>query len=124
MPNAVVNLEDTERFDLKSLPEGYVVLRRLSYGEKLKRRAMTTHMTMKTQKGKKDLEAQMQLINEAASQFDFAHCVVEHNLEDANGSLLNLGSVADLQRLNPRVGDEIEQLMDQMNNFEENDSGN
>lgn len=125
MPNAVVNVEDTERFELKTLPEGFVVLRRLTYGQKLKRRAMTGSMTMRSERGKRDFEAEMQLINEAASQFDFANCVVDHNLEDQDGRKLNLGSKQDLQKLDPRVGDEIETLMDKMNNFEsEAEEGN
>lgn len=120
MPRAT-SLEETERHELQSLPEGFVVLRRLTYGEKIKRRGLST-LSMTAEKGKKNLEAQMQLANEAASAFDFAHCIVDHNLEDETGRKLNLGNKTDLLRLDPRVGDEIEQLMDELNNFEAGDA--
>lgn len=125
MPNATVNTDDTTRFELKSLTGGFVVLRRLTYGQKLKRRAMTSSMVMRSERGKRSLEGEMQLINEAASAFDFQHCVVDHNLEDVSGRKLQLGNKEDLAKLDPRIGEEIEELMDKLNNFEsEAEEGN
>lgn len=125
MPVATVRTDEFEKYNLKTVEGGWVDLRRLTYGEKLKRRSMTGSMTMRSERGKRDFEAEMQLINEAASAFDFAHCVVDHNLEDETGRKLNFASRQDLQRLDPRVGDEIETLMDGLNNFEsEAEEGN
>ena len=66
----------------------------------------------------------IELMNRKATLFDFTHCIVDHNLEDENGNKLNLHNSADIDRLDPRVGEEIEQVLDKMNNFEEEDEGN
>jgi len=45
MPAAVVDLNSTEKFELKSLPEGFVVLRKMTYGQKLVRQQNAQVMT-------------------------------------------------------------------------------
>lgn len=122
MPRATTDMNTTEKFELKSLPEAFVVARRLTYGEKLERRAMMSGMKVETGRGK-DFAGEMQLMNEQATLYDFQKCIIEHNLEDENGNLLNLNSVQDIRRLDPRVGEEIENLLGEMNNFEV-DEGN
>lgn len=120
MPRATVNEEETVRKELKTLPEGFVLLKRLSYGQKLHRRAMVSKMRIEGGKGKgKDFAGEMDLISERATQFDFAHCIVEHNLEDNNERLLNFSSTADIARLDPRVGEEIDKYLNELNNFDE-----
>jgi len=120
MPRAIVTLEDTERLDLKSCPEGYVVLRRLTYGQMLERRAMTKMEF--TGGGKKDISGQMALANAAVQLYEYKHCVVEHNLTDENDRQLNFGSAIDVARLDPRIGTEIEVKIGEMNNYEEDES--
>jgi hypothetical protein len=127
MPKAISNNQDTERHDLKSLPEGYVVLRRLTYGEKVQRRAMVSGLKIRGMgSGKKDFEGEMNMVNEQATLFDFQRCIVEHNLEkDDNGTLLNFANIPDIRMLDPRVGEEIDSLLDKLNNFEDDEeSGN
>jgi hypothetical protein len=121
MPRATANIVEAERHDLKSLPEGFVMVRRLTYGQKLERRAMSSTATAETQRGNKNMKMQMQMINQQAMIFDFTHCIVDHNLEGDDGEKLNLSSVAHIQSLDPRVGEEIERILDKMNNFEEDD---
>jgi hypothetical protein len=123
MPRATSNIQDTQKFDLKTCEGGFIEVRRLSYGEKLQRRAMTANMKIEAQKGKKDFAGEMQLMNEQATMFDFQKCIVDHNLEDENGTKLNLGSVSDIRRLDPRVGEEIDTILSDLNNFED-DEGN
>lgn len=123
MPRATANIQETERFELKSCPEGFIVARRLTYGEKLERRAMTANMRVEAQKGKKDFAGEMQLVNEKATMYDFQKCIVDHNLEDEEGNKLNLGTLNDVRRLDPRIGEEIDNLLGELNNFEE-DEGN
>lgn len=123
MPRATANIQETERFELKSCPEGFIVARRLTYGEKLERRAMTANMRVEAQKGKKDFAGEMQLVNEKATMYDFQKCIVDHNLEDEDGNKLNLGTLNDVRRLDPRIGEEIDNLLGELNNFEE-DEGN
>lgn len=123
MPRATTDASMTERHELKSCPEGFIVARRLSYGEKLERRAMMSGMKVETGGKGKDFAGEMQLMNEQATLYDFQKCIVEHNLEDENGNTLNLNSVTDIRRLDPRIGEEIETILGDLNNFEV-DEGN
>jgi hypothetical protein len=73
-------ITETEHHDLKTLPGGFVVVRKLSYGEVLQRRTM----------------------------------------------MKNLATETDLGLLDPRVGQEIEQILDSLNNYDltEEEEGN
>lgn len=122
MPKAVANNQDTVRKELKSLPEGYVVLRRLSYGEKLERREMVSGMKVRGGGKSKDFEGELKMVNERATLFDFQRCIVEHNLEkDDDGTLLDFQKIQDIKLLDPRVGEEIDGLLSELNNFEEDE---
>lgn len=121
MPNATVNLETTERKELKSLQGAYVVLRRLSFGQMVQRRAMMK-LSIETSGASKDFRGEMAMASEAITMFEFAHAIVEHNLEDASGRLLNLSSPVDFASLDPRVGTEIEELIQGMNDFSDEEN--
>lgn len=122
MPKAVANNQDTIRKDLKTLPGGFVVLRRLTYGEKIQRRAMVSGMKIRGGGKTKDFEGEMNMVNEQATLFDFQRCIVEHNLEkDDEGTLLNFQNVQDIKLLDPRVGEEIDTLLSELNNFEDDE---
>lgn len=118
---AVTNPQETERIELKSLPEGYVVLRRMSYGEYLQRRDMTVDMSMERDgaKGVRDMQMAMKMANKRVMEYEFSKTVVEHNLEDENGNPLNFSDPRTLDRLDPRVGEEIGTHIDRMNSFGE-----
>lgn len=124
MPKAVVNLEDTERIELKSLEGAYVVLRRMSFGQITERRALMK-LSIASTKGSKDVKGEMAMANAEITRFEFRNCVVEHNLEkDDEGTLLNLASPVEFASLDPRVGQEIESLIEKRNNFEGDDQEN
>lgn len=123
MPSAVVILNESQRFELESLPEGFVVLRRMSYGEHLKRKSMTT-MSIASGMSKKDVQGTLHVANEEVTLYEFAKCVVEHNLEDSDGRLLNLSMKSDLQKLHPKIGQEIEKYISQMNDLDDQDEDN
>lgn len=114
MPRATVS-RNNERFELKSCPEGFVVIRRMTYGEKLNRQDDMMNMRSSTD----DKMMQIQLMNKKVALQDFSNLVVEHNLTDDDDRLLNFKNAQDVLQLDPRVGDEIGQLMDQLNSFEE-----
>lgn len=115
MPRATVTQNNTERFDLKTCPEGYVVVRRMTYGEKLNRQEDIMNM----QTGMDDRQMQIKLMTRKVALQDFANLVTEHNLTDENDVALNFKNPADVIRLDPRVGDEIGQYIDLINSFEE-----
>lgn len=116
MPRATV-ASQTEKFELKSLPEGFVVIRRMTYGEKLNR--TDAMMNMKTTSD--DREMQIQMMSKKVAFQDFGSLIVEHNLTDENDKALNFKNVADIERLDPVIGDEIGQLIDKLNSFEDQD---
>jgi hypothetical protein len=120
VPRATVNPDDTTTVMLKSLPEGEVVLRRMSYGQKLARQEQAVRMTMEQKKGSnKDSKMNMDMLQHAATVFDFRACIVSHNLQDADGKLLNLTQVQHIDQLDPRIGEEIAENINKMNNFED-----
>lgn len=125
MPNATANVQETIRLELKSLPGGYVEAKRLTYGEKIQRRAMTAGL--KIQGGKKktdDFMGEMQLITEESTIFDFAHCIVDHNLykDDDEQVPFDLTKKTDVRMLDPRIGEEIDNWLSEINNFEDEDT--
>jgi hypothetical protein len=120
MPKATATIVEPERHELKTLPGGFVLLRRLTYGQKLERKAMSSIAQAEQGRGR-SMKMQIAMINEQAQLYDFTHCVVDHNLEGDDGQKLNLQDINAIRSLDPRIGEEIERLMDKMNNFEEDD---
>jgi len=114
MPRATANTKETVRKELKTLPEGWVELRRLEYGEFLSRRQMSSAMKISGGKGN-EFMGEMDLANQAAIEFEFAHCIVDHNLEDENGRQLDFRKPRDIKRLDPKIGQEIGEYIDEMN---------
>jgi hypothetical protein len=116
MPRATVDVESTTKKDLKSCPEGFVVLRRMSYGQILQRRMFTKLEVGGS--GGKDFRGELAMANAKITEFEFAKCIVDHNLEDAGGRKLDLTKASDFNMLDPQIGQEIEEYITEMNNFE------
>lgn len=128
MPAAVVDMNSTQRFDLKSAPpDGFVVLRKMTFGQKLTRQqnAMKINMEMRRKGASGGAKANMEMESLQSALYDFKNCVIEHNLTDGSNNPLNLSTDFDVTRLDPKVGEEISTYIDQMNNFEgDEDLGN
>lgn len=119
MPRAVVDAAYTEKHDLRSCPGGFVLLRRMTYGEFLDRRAMVSKMSISGDtRNKKDFSGELALVNRKVTELEFAKCIVDHNLEDEMGNKLNLSQAFSMDKLDPRIGEEISDLIDKMNQFE------
>lgn len=116
VPRATIT-QTTQRFDLKSCQDGYVVIRRMTYGEKLNRQ--DDMMNMQTTADPKDKEMRIQILAKKVALQDFANLVVEHNLTDENDVPLNFKNPAHVNMLDPQIGDEIGRYIDQINSFEE-----
>lgn len=125
MPRATVNTEPGEKIELKSCPEGYVRLKSLSYGELLHRRQMATKMNFQGGRGG-SMAGELQMVNAAVQQYEFSKCIVEHNLEDDSGALLDFKNPAHVALLDPRIGEEINRHIDKLNQLddEDDDRGN
>jgi TRAP-type mannitol/chloroaromatic compound transport system substrate-binding protein len=125
MPRATADTTTTVRKDLKTCPGGYVELRRMTYGQMLERRSMAANLKMPMNGNRKqDREAVMKLMDATVTLYEFSHCVVDHNLEDENGVKLQLNSQRDIQRLDPKIGSEIDAYISELNNFEQEDEEN
>jgi hypothetical protein len=120
MPRAV-NIATTERHDLKSLEDGFVVIRRMNQGEKMQRQGKMSGMKVTGSRKSRDFQGELELANQRVTEFEFATCVVEHNLEDEDGRPLNLASTVDLAKLDGKVGEEISTYIDKLNQFTEDD---
>jgi hypothetical protein len=129
MPRAVVDVTP-QRYELKSIPEAYVELRRMSYGDWLHRGdislLMQVEMEEKRAKGKAPSRtADMKLQNQVVTAYEFSRCIVGHNLTDENDKPLDLSNRRTLDRLDPKVGNEIGELIDELHKpFTEEDEGN
>ncbi len=117
MPRATVSTQP-QLEQLKSLPEGWVKLRRMSHGEMLHRQDLAMSMQMqadqRTRKASMDIKQMQTLV----SQFEFSVCVVDHNLEDDNSRKLDFRSPVDVSNLDGRVGAEIASLIEEMHDWE------
>lgn len=114
MPRATHVPGETERFELESCPpDGFVELRRLSYGEKLERREMT--MAMYTSGDRRDNRISFDLLMQKVQLFDFKNCIVNHNLEDDRGEQLDFRKMQDVLRLDDRIAEEIEEKINIIN---------
>lgn len=134
MPVVTVDPSQSEKFFLKTAskdpndPEdedGWVQLRPLPYGKKLQRRDGMSKMSMKAQSGKgkgTDGEIELQSFNVWAVGFDFAYCIVDHNLTDANKVKLDFTKPMSRNLLDPKVGSEIEKLINSLNEDEDEES--
>lgn len=121
MPKATVSTE-TVRKELKSLTGGYVELRKMGFGSRLKRRDTASRMVMEMeqnsgrrgQKREVPQEMKIEMMQEASRRVEFRECIVDHNLEDDNGNKLDFSNPMTLDALDPTVGEEIEQLIDEL----------
>lgn len=123
MPRGTVSLEP-QRYELKTaLPDGYVVLKRMSYGQVIERRSLLT-LGFRSDGKSNDFQGEMAMASSKITAYEFASCIVDHNLEDENGVKMNLTVPDGLVQLDSKIGQEIESYISEMNNFNEEDQGN
>jgi len=121
MPNATVSTEAVRK-ELKTLSGGFVMLKALPFGKLLERREKGSKMSMDQNKDKKQNQrVSFDLMQRWARGFDFANCIVDHNLEDGSGNKLNFSLQGTLDILDPKVGAEIEEYIDELNQEEDDD---
>lgn len=122
MPVATANLEPEEPKPLKTAPpDGFVQLRRMSYGQKLDRMKHVGKLSVDMRGRGKGTKGEMEMLQKASTVYDFRACIVDHNLTDVTGRKLNLSNERDIDSLDPRIGEEIGTLIDELNNFEDNE---
>lgn len=125
MPRATVT-QDTVRRELRSCPGGYVELRTLSFHEMNMRQDLAARMYQETKapkKGQKQTQDEtvrgyFEIMNVAVTEFEFRNCIVDHNLENENGDQLDFTRPMQSWRLDPKIGQEIGQYIDELNQFD------
>lgn len=119
MPRATVS-DEPVRHNLRTAPpDGYVVLKQMSWGEWLARRDMGMKMAMEAGGKRGDQKIDIDMVQAQVTRYEFQKCIVEHNLEDHQGRTLNLGRQQDFDKLAPRIASEIESLIREMHEWEE-----
>jgi len=116
MPRATHNPDLTEQFDLDSLEGGFVTLRKMTYGERIKVREMSMKLSMQattTAGMQQDLDIEMTQLR--VDEFEFAKSIVDHNLEDEEGKKLNFQKPGVIGTLDPAIGTEIGVLIARFN---------
>jgi len=121
MPVAVVTNTVSEKIDLLSLPGAYVIVRRMNYGEELKRSNMATKFLMSSDKNAKDVQGEIDMQTEEVAYWDFANLVVEHNLTDANDVPLNFKSRQHVAMLDGSIGREVGTIIDAFNGVKDSE---
>lgn len=131
---ASVSMESIKH-DLKSLPGGWVELRPMPYGQMLTRQENALQNSIKGDPTKisRSSKDQVELIIKAAQRatqiYEFKHCITDHNLEESIPSkhgheptVRKFDFKSDetaIDRLNPKIGAEIGELIDAMNQLDE-----
>lgn len=112
------------RHELKSAPGAWVELRAPSHAEVLKRQGML--MTMRMQVTAKRRNEGMVLLdkdNLTLAAYDYKTCVVRHNLRRKGGRLFDLSNPVELQSLSTKVGQELDNLIGKLMEFDEDEEG-
>jgi len=123
MPIAVTG--GSQRFELKTLPEGFVVIKRMTHGQKLTRGSFVDKMTFKG--NKKDFQGQMDLMQAVTTRWEWKTVIADHNLEcyidpqdPSKGTrLLNFQSQGDIDAVDANIAEEISTYIGKVNNFED-----
>jgi hypothetical protein len=114
-----VDINDTHRYELESCIGAFVVVTRLSYGDWLHRQEISADMTFNSSKDKKeDTATTIAMMQSRVAEWEFAQCIVEHNLEDENDKLLDFKNPRTLKTLQPKIGQEISKRISDLHDFE------
>lgn len=118
MPRATIDVDETIRFDLKTLPDAYVVLRRMPYGKYMHRQEMALQMKIEGG-GSSESSGSFAMANRKVTEFEFRECIADHNLTDHNDAPLDFTKPFTLDMLDSRIGDEISTYIGQLLQFGE-----
>jgi hypothetical protein len=120
MPKATVSMAP-EHYALKHCPpDGYVDLRRMSFGELLASQDMAYKVSAQSQEGSDDPTVGLSVTQAAVMEYQFRICIVKHNLEDDKGQPLDFAkSPQHVHLLDPLIGQDIAKKIDLMHRLEQ-----
>lgn len=121
MPKATASLE-TKRLDLDTVEGGYIVIRRMNFGQQLAAqddsvKAVSRDKGRGKNGSKGDTEFEMQIMSSSATAKAFAYCIVDHNLDDGADPprKLDFTDIKDLFSLDLAIADEINDAINAYN---------
>lgn len=92
-------------YQLTTAPGGWITVRRLNHGQATDR----MDEILMFREGNRPGSAIRVLSNWKARLYDFKHCIVDHNLGDAEtGVKFNFANQKDIEELDEDIGDEIQ----------------
>jgi len=125
MPVAVTG--GSERKNLKTLPEGYVVIRRMNHGQKMARGSLSDKMRFSGSKKSKDVQGEIDLMQREITIWEWTNLIEDHNLEEyinprkpeEGTRKLDFTRQIDIEKVDARVAEEISTYIGELNNFED-----
>lgn len=118
VPRATVSME-TQHVDLKTCPpDGFVELRRMTFGELMTSQDMAYQVQMKAGEDADNPEMGVTMSRIAIMEYQFQKCVMRHNLEDDKGRVLDFRKAPDVHLLDANIGQEISGAIDDMHNWQ------
>ena len=116
MPKATINTTSTKHDLVSAPPDGFVELKRRSYGDSLERRDIM--MTLGIKGEGKDAESAMKLQNRAVTAFEWAKSITGWNLVDENDVQLDWHKANIFDIIDPFIATEITQAIADMHAYE------
>jgi hypothetical protein len=119
MPVAVLTGDEDERLDLKTLPDAFVIVKLMDHGQKLRRQDMNSKMKFNMSGRKRDVQAEIDMLQKQVTIWEWATLITDHNLLDLDGRPLDFKREADVLKVRGKVAEEISTFISKVNNFEE-----
>lgn len=111
---SLVNAEvkpSEKTYQLKSVDGGWVTIKRFDHGEMVDRLGKILVMGFNKQAMEEADRGEGRMDHRAARIHDFGKAITDHNLGDKEGKKLNFKNPPDVFKLDPSVGDEINELI-------------
>lgn len=99
-------------------PDGFVVLRKMNNGEMLHRRDIASNVQAQGE-NESDMKASIGVNMSGVRFYEFGKSILEHNLQDETGRLLNLQNKRDFDNLDGAIADEIDGYITKLNRGED-----
>ena len=125
MPIAVTG--GSERKNLKTLADAYVVIRRMNHGQKMTRGSLSDKMRFSGSKKSRDVQGEIDLMQREITLWEWMNLIEDHNLEEyinprkpeEGTRKLDFSRPADIEKVDARVAEEISTYIGELNNFED-----
>ena len=119
---ALLDTSKKNKHDLKTLPGAWIETRLMTYGEKCLKTDKSLQVTRNiSSSADQDDKLLLEQLSYQANIIDIKTCVVNHNLTDFAGAKLDLSNPKVIDALHPKVGEEINRIIDEENNLDVDD---